>query len=293
MDDLGVLVAGIPASNSEPCRPVSASVVPWSGSRERSVRDGGNRQQSAALDAVDRSLNPVEGHRFTGMTVPDPAFAGDDGSAPPAVAGVLARYAAGAVSAQDVVSELAGSRLLVPVVAVLDEDETSSDGHRQEKDSHMATVTLLNSDGRRGLLAFTSVQTLQAWQATARPVAAATRRVAQAALEESADAVLIDVAGPVPFPLEGAALQAVAAGEAWLAAHLDPVVAAAVRRAVAEVDVHLSYRIGDGSELRADLLVAVEGATDPDAVQRRLAARLAADPSLQQRCPAGIALSVT
>ncbi|HEY7857794.1 MAG TPA: SseB family protein [Candidatus Nanopelagicales bacterium] len=227
------------------------------------------------------------------MTVPDPAFGGDDGTAQPALAAVLARYAAGQASAHDVVAELAGSRLLVPVVAVLDEAETSSDGHRQEKDSHMATVTLLNSDGRRGLLAFTSVQALQAWQTTARPVAAPARRVAQAAREESADAVLIDVAGPVPFPLEGAALQAVAAGEVWLAAHRDPEVAAAVGRAVSDAGVGLSYRIDDGSELGAALLVAVEGAADPDAVRRRLAASLAADPSLQQRCPAGIALSVT
>jgi uncharacterized membrane-anchored protein len=157
----------------------------------------------------------------------------------------------------------------------------------------MATVTLLNADGRRGLLAFTSVQTLQAWSETARPVAAATPRVAQAAREESADAVLIDVAGPVPFPLEGAAMQAVAAGEVWLPAHRDHVVAAAVGRAVADEGAGLSYRIGDGSEVGAALFVAVEGATDPDAVRRRLAASLAADPALQRRCPEGIALSVT
>ncbi|MEO6821143.1 MAG: SseB family protein [Candidatus Nanopelagicales bacterium] len=231
--------------------------------------------------------------RFAGKTVPDPAFAGDDGTASPAVSAVLERYAAGAASAYDVVSTLVGSRLLVPVVAVLDEDETGPDGRRQEKDSHMATVTLLNSDGRRGLLAFTSVQTLQAWRATARPVAAGMQRVAQAARQESADAVLIDVAGPVPFPLEGAALAAVAVGEQWLPAHSDPVVAAAVGRVVTALGACLSYRISDGTELGGDLLVVVAGATDPDAVQRLLAASLAADPALQQRCPTGIALSVT
>ena len=68
----------------------------------------------------------------------------------------------------------------------------------------MATVSLLNPDGRRGLLAFTSTATLAAWQSDARPVAATSQRVAQAALQEGADAVLLDVAGPVRFPIERA-----------------------------------------------------------------------------------------
>ncbi len=142
--------------------------------------------------------------RFAGVRLPDPGFAGDDGSADPALAGALAEHAAGALSSHDVVAALAGARLLVPVVAVLDEAEVGADGLRRDKDSHMATVSLLNPDGRRGLLAFTSTATLAAWQSDARPVAATSQRVAQAALQEGADAVLLDVAGPVRFPVEGA-----------------------------------------------------------------------------------------
>lgn len=247
--------------------------------------------------------------RFAGTSVPEPEFPGDDGSADPALTQVMGRHVTGHASAYDVVAELAGARLLVPVVAVLDSDEAGPDGRRQEKDSHMATVTLVNPDGRRGLLAFTSVQALQAWDRAARPVAARLQRVAQAALAEGADAVLLDIAGPAPFPLEGAALSAVAAGQPWLPAHLDPTVAAAVRHAIATAtgavepgaagqavggQRHgLSYRIGAGAQSGGDLFVEVEGAGDPDAVRRLLASALAADPDLVRRCPAGIALRVT
>lgn len=224
--------------------------------------------------------------RFAGVRLPDPGFAGDDGSADPALAGALAEHAAGALSSHDVVAALAGARLLVPVVAVLDEAEVGADGLRRDKDSHMATVSLLNPDGRRGLLAFTSTVTLAAWQSDARPVAATSQRVAQAALQEGADAVLLDVAGPVRFPIEGAALQALAAGTSWHPAHRDPEVHAAVR-ALAGVTL-LTLR--DGSEHGCDLLVLVAGAGE-DALGA-LADRLAADPALQLRCPRGIAVAL-
>lgn len=274
--------------------------------------------------------------RFAGTTVPEPEFPGDDGSAAPALTEVLARYTAGTASAYDVVAVLSGARLLVPVVAVLDSDEpgpdqSSADGRRQEKDSHMATVTLVNPDGRRGLLAFSSVQTMQDWAHDARPVAAGAQRVAAAAVQEGADAVLIDVAGPVRFPLEGPGLDAVATGATWWPPHQDPQVSAAVGQAVAGLGPGPSYRISPGPGLPTgdtqadaplttgphaplttgpqadapaatgleagvppvDLLVEVEGVTDPESAGRLLAAALAADPVLARRCPAGIALRIT
>jgi hypothetical protein len=85
--------------------------------------------------------------RFAGVTLPTPEFADDDGGADPRLAAALQRHAAGAPVRYEVLVALATARLLVPVVAVLDSDH--GDGPlREEKDSHMATVTLVNDDGR-------------------------------------------------------------------------------------------------------------------------------------------------
>ncbi|MGI9197596.1 MAG: SseB family protein [Candidatus Nanopelagicales bacterium] len=102
----------------------------------------------------------------------------------------------------------AGARLLVPLVAVLDE----RDAQGADKSSHMASVTLVQQDGRRGLLAFTSVQSMRAWDPAARPAPARAPDVARSALDDGADGVLVDIAGPVRFALDGIALRQVAEG---------------------------------------------------------------------------------
>jgi hypothetical protein len=151
-------------------------------------------------------------HRFGGLSVPDPAFAADDGSADPVLAAALAAYADSALDAAGLVAALAGKRLMVPLVAVLDEVE-EVDGLRTEKSSHMASVTLVAADGRRGLLAFTSVATMAAWDPAARGIPARAETVAAAALEEGASAVLLDVAGPLPSALARGLLADVCAAD--------------------------------------------------------------------------------
>lgn len=127
-------------------------------------------------------------------------FTDDDGSADPRLREALAGDDADA--AFDLL--LAGARLLVPIVAV-----AAGDGGG-EKSSHMASVSLVQADGRRGLLAFTSLETLRAWDPGARPVPARAPDVARAALDEGADGVLVDVAGPVRFAIDGPTLRALA-----------------------------------------------------------------------------------
>lgn len=129
-------------------------------------------------------------------------FAGDDGSADPRVAAAL-----DAGDGEGVLAALrAGARLLVPLVAVLDE----RDAEGGDKSSHMASVSLVQQDGRRGLLAFTSVASMRAWDPQARPVPASAPDVARAALEEGADGILVDIAGPVRFAIDGASLDELA-----------------------------------------------------------------------------------
>ncbi len=144
-------------------------------------------------------------------SIPDPGFPDDDGAAQPAVTAALAAYDAGG-SYADALGALLGARLLVPVVAVADEVEVDAAGLAHDKTSDMAAVLLARPDGRRGLLAFTGTGALAAWDAGARPVPVSARTAAQAAVQEQADALVVDVAGPVRFVVEGDDLRGLAAG---------------------------------------------------------------------------------
>ena len=147
-------------------------------------------------------------------TIPDPGFAGDDGGVDPRLADALAAYdeapeAGGHLAALAVLQD---ARVLVPVVAVLGEVEYDEHGLARDKTSEMAAVLMTGRDGRTALLAFTGSESLDAWDATARPVPVTTRQAAQAALHDGAAALLLDVAGPVMFVVEGEDLDALAAG---------------------------------------------------------------------------------
>ncbi len=152
------------------------------------------------------------GQRFDGNRIPDPGFAGDDGSADPALEAALAAYESGTGDRAGVLATLGSTRLMVPVVALLGSVEYDDAGLVHDKTSDMAAVLLTRPDGRRGLLAFTSTQTLATWNPEARPVPVTAATAAQAAVQEQADALVIDVAGPVRYAVEGDDLHAIAAG---------------------------------------------------------------------------------
>jgi hypothetical protein len=136
----------------------------------------------------------------------------DSGEATPLLATALAGYAADEARYPDILAALGSARLLVPVVAVLGEVETGPDGLARDKSSDMATVLLRGADGRTALLAFSSTATLTAWKPEGRPVPVPARTAALSALQEGAEALLVDVAGPVPVAVEAEDLSALAAG---------------------------------------------------------------------------------
>jgi hypothetical protein len=148
----------------------------------------------------------------TGRAIPDPGFPGDAGEAAPALSAALSAYAAGSGSHVDALAAVRGARLLVPVVAVLGEAETDERGLTHEKTSDMATVLLQGADGRMALLAFTGTAALRAWDPNARPVPVTARTAAQAALQDGAAAIVVDVAGPATFVVEGEDLRGLAHG---------------------------------------------------------------------------------
>jgi SseB protein N-terminal domain len=175
-------------------------------------------------------------------------FRDDNGSADPRVATALAAYQAGQGSEQAALTALAAARLLVPVVAVL-ADGSAAAG---DKNSEMVLPTLIGRDGRPAVLAFTSLDALARWRANARPVPAEADRVCRAAVADSC-ALVIDVAGPVPLAVEGARLEAIAAGQPVPPAHEDPDLRAEIETAVAGEPVIGGFTLAPGQQ--ADLAV--------------------------------------
>jgi hypothetical protein len=147
-----------------------------------------------------------------GRRLPDATFAGDTGAASPAVTAALAAYAADRGRYVDALLALQDARVLVPVVAVLGEVEYDAAGLAHDKTSDMAAVLLKGADGRLALLAFTGTEELRAWDPEARPVPVPTRLAAQSALQDGAAALVVDVAGPTSFVIEGDDLRGLAAG---------------------------------------------------------------------------------
>ena len=148
-----------------------------------------------------------------GRSLLDTGFGDDDGTIAPELAAALAAYDADPASLErQTLAVLQDARLLVPVVAVLGELEVGEDGLARDKTSDMATVLMRGPGGRTALLAFTSMQSLQAWRPDARPVPVAVPAAAEAARHDGADTLLVDVAGPVRFVVQDDDLRALAEG---------------------------------------------------------------------------------
>jgi hypothetical protein len=141
-------------------------------------------------------------------------FPGDTGAPSAETRRLIAAAAADAtpLAYLRAVAAICGDRLLVPVVATATRLEKTVAGLASDKEAEMSVVTLQAQDGRRALLAFTGLDALLSWQPDARPVPVTVDRAAQTARNEDLTAVLIDVAGPHAFVIDGEVLGQLAAG---------------------------------------------------------------------------------
>ncbi|MFF1528751.1 SseB family protein [Cellulomonas sp. NPDC058312] len=174
---------------------------------------------------------------------PTSAFAGDDGSADPGVAATLTALGDGTGTLAEVVAALAGTRVLVPVLAELEVGETVDVGghaHTVDKEASAGIVALQAPDGRTALPVFSSVAAMAAWRADARPVPTEVARAALSAVDEGWELLVLDAGGPVTALLPRPAVWALAQQGTWRPAvpgagearSVDPEVRAAVRAAV-------------------------------------------------------------
>lgn len=226
--------------------------------------------------------------------IPDSGYSDDDGCADPRLAAALAAWAEDRTAVAPVLAALEGARLLVPVVAVLGEVEEVTEGRagglRREKTSDMAVPTL-KAGHRTALPAFTSTDALARWDPAARPVAVPLHQALEAAAHEKADTVVLDLAGPVPFELTGAALLALAEGRTTADPLADPSVLEAVRSAVAAEPGVLRAHLGPG-QTDGTLALVLDPAAPPAETARAVAERLAADETLRARLVRGLDLAL-
>lgn len=232
------------------------------------------------MSAVEGSGTTNVGHaaeglgpRFHGAHIPDQDFRDDDGSTPQELAEAVDRRDVPAL-----VAALRGRRLLVALVAQLDSETPEG----AEKDSHMAAAMWRRPDGRVALLAFTGVDPMAAWDAQARPLPVPAAQVAQAALEDGADALLVDRA----LALVGPALWAVAEGRELITPTADPavrqVVDAAINETLGPAGLPTTVILAPMGEQGLNILLHPKVAAAPEAISS-LAERLAGDPVLRSR----------
>jgi hypothetical protein len=224
--------------------------------------------------------------------IPDPGFAGDDGTADPALAAALAEFARDRATEPALLAVLTGARLMVPIVALLGEVEVDAHGHKHEKTSDMAVPVLQAPDGRRALPAFTSLAALAAWQADARPAPVAAPQAVLTAYAENADVLLIDPAGPVSYELTGARMRAVAENRVWRPPVEDPDVRAAVLALLAAEPQVAGAELRAGTETDAVLALELERDAPVQELAQRLAGALAGDPVLRVRLARGLDLAL-
>lgn len=118
-------------------------------------------------------------------TLAEPQFPDDDGTVDP-------RLSAAFGDDGTVFAVLPDVRVFVPIVAILGES-TPTGG---DKNADMAAVLMTGADGRTALLAFSSTETMNQWNADARPVPVLGADAARAALDEGASALLLDLGSP-------------------------------------------------------------------------------------------------
>ncbi|WP_299447730.1 SseB family protein [uncultured Phycicoccus sp.] len=219
-----------------------------------------------------------------GRELSESGFETDTGEADPALRAALA----GTADDATLMRAVEASRFLVPVVATAT-GEDEHDGHRVETGTDMAAVTLVAPDGRRALPVFTGADALAAWDPAARPVPVTPARAAQAAVSESCDVLVVDVAGPATRVLRPSMLWALAQERPWQPAPTDPFVARAVAAATAAEPDIVTHTLEEGTPAGEGVLgivLTLRPGLAPDDVRAaatRVGERLATDGELRAR----------
>lgn len=158
---------------------------------------------------ADSAGVPWDGRAFN-----ENPFANDDGSARPELVNAIREFHQTG-DASKVFFEFSKSRLLIPLLADLGEAEVGAHGQTVDKSADLSIVNVETPDGQVGLPVFSSVESMQLWNATARPVPSDAIRIALAAASEGNTRIILDPGSETEFAFRRAAIAALAQQKDW------------------------------------------------------------------------------
>jgi hypothetical protein len=210
----------------------------------------------------------------------------DDGSADPALLAALRSFRAGTGSQVEVVDAFRRARVLIPLVAEKGEEGVAPSGLTVDKTQELSIVTVAAPDGRRVQPVFSSVETMQRWDATARPIPVEAVRAALAASADDTDLIVLDPTSDTEFVIRRPAVWAIAQEQRWEPSFLSPEVFSALQESIGQELAVLDIAVAAGdpdARLRGPELIVILELVDGlerevlDVVLARLAQRWASD----------------
>ena len=175
---------------------------------------------------ADSAGVPWDGRAFN-----ENPFANDDGSARPDLVQAIREFHE-TLDPKEVFVEFSKSRLLIPLLADLGESEEGAHGHTVDKSADLSIVNVQTPDDQVGLPVFSSVEAMQRWNPSARPVPSDAVKVALAAASEGNTRIILDPGSDTEFAFRRSAIAALAQQKDWAAPHLSQSVISEFGKAV-------------------------------------------------------------
>ncbi len=220
--------------------------------------------------STDSAGVPWEDREFA----PNP-HAGDDGRTPPPVAEAISLFRDGTGSLTALLTALADSRALIPLVTRAGDEFDPNHPVLEDKVQELAVVTVAGPNGENVLPAFTSVEAMRAWNQAARPIPIEFRRVCLAAAADGAERVVVNP-GTDQVVVRRPQVWAIAQGKPVVVPWESDTVAGAVRDALLGIDdvVDIALYPGDptasGNGTHTLVILGIRVGLGEDAVSDRL-----------------------
>jgi hypothetical protein len=176
---------------------------------------------------ADSAGVPWDGRAFS-----ENPFADDDGSARPELIQAIEKFHE-TLNPNEVFVEFSKSRVLIPLLADLGESEIGAHGQTIDKSADLSIVNVKTPDDQVGLPVFSSVEAMQRWNPSARPVPSDAVKVALAAASEGNTRIILDPGSETEFAFRRSAIAALAQQKDWAAPHLSQNVISEFEKAVA------------------------------------------------------------
>lgn len=186
---------------------------------------------------------------WAGRSFESNGYADDDGSANPELITALAEFAQGQLAIDQVIDRIRQSRLLVPLVANLDESEVGAHGQVVDKSADLAIVTVKGPDGQTAMPVFSSVAAMQHWNSEARPVPSEPVKVALAAASELTNRIVLDPGSDTEFVIRRPAIAAIAQSIDWKSPEEIPAVHEAFSKSIEGENDVFAFALMQGDPL--------------------------------------------